>query len=115
MIARRRVYPAIHTTRRGDALLLIEAKGDMRIDMCMDVCMDMSMGMRMHMRMHRRVHMRIDNVETRHLHEACPHTPTRTWQAAARHMVRQQRGGSLICMSSVHAVNPCPEWTVYGR
>lgn len=35
-------------------------------------------------------------------------------QRAAKHMLAQQRGGSLICLSSVHAVNPCPEWTVYG-
>lgn len=35
-------------------------------------------------------------------------------QAAARHMVAQERGGSLICLSSVHAVNPIADWTVYG-
>ena len=35
-------------------------------------------------------------------------------QRAAKHMVEQKRGGSLICLSSVHAVNPCEQWTVYG-
>jgi glucose 1-dehydrogenase len=35
-------------------------------------------------------------------------------QRAALHMKRQQRGGALICMSSVHAVNPVADWTVYG-
>ena len=35
-------------------------------------------------------------------------------QRAAKHMVEQKSGGSLICMSSVHAVNPCANWTVYG-
>ena len=28
-------------------------------------------------------------------------------QRAAKHMLAQQRGGSIICLSSVHAVNPC--------
>jgi len=35
-------------------------------------------------------------------------------QRAAKHMVEQKRGGCLICLSSVHAVNPCSDWTVYG-
>ena len=35
-------------------------------------------------------------------------------QRAAKHMLEQKRGGCLICMSSVHAVNPTAEWTVYG-
>ena len=35
-------------------------------------------------------------------------------QRAASHMVAQKRGGSLLCMSSVHGVRPCAEWTVYG-
>ena len=35
-------------------------------------------------------------------------------QRAAKYMVEQKRGGSLICLSSVHAVNPCEQWTVYG-
>ena len=35
-------------------------------------------------------------------------------QRAAKHMVEQKRGGSLICLSSVHAANPCEQWTVYG-
>eukprot|EP01052_Picozoa_sp_SAG31_P023582 SAG31_NODE_1953_length_6829_cov_6.548886_4_plen_113_part_00 len=35
-------------------------------------------------------------------------------QRAAKHMIQQKRGGSLICLSSVHAVNPCEQWTVYG-
>ena len=35
-------------------------------------------------------------------------------QRAAKHMVEQKRGGCLVCLSSVHAVNPCSDWTVYG-
>jgi len=35
-------------------------------------------------------------------------------QAAARHMVAQRRGGSLLCIGSVHAVNPIAEWAVYS-
>ena len=35
-------------------------------------------------------------------------------QAAAKHMVAQKRGGSLISLSSVHAVNPVADWTIYG-
>eukprot|EP01051_Picozoa_sp_SAG22_P010537 SAG22_NODE_954_length_6332_cov_4.111343_4_plen_318_part_00 len=34
--------------------------------------------------------------------------------AAAKHMAKQGRGGSLVCLSSVHAVNPVADWTIYG-
>ncbi|MGE3074699.1 MAG: SDR family NAD(P)-dependent oxidoreductase [Dehalococcoidia bacterium] len=35
-------------------------------------------------------------------------------QRAAKAMVKQKAGGSIICLSSVHAFGARPEWTAYG-
>ncbi len=35
-------------------------------------------------------------------------------QRAAAAMVKQRTGGSIVCLSSVHAYAARPEWTIYG-